>query len=1148
MAAATSSPSGFSYAQAAKGRSSAASASQAPPSKANSGTATPATTVTELPPSSNWADDVEASAAEKTAEAPKSVAEPNKGAQAKDSAVERAKLEDKAQQSASGTSSPVLSASAGTSTKDDASSNEPTNGGSETTWESKSQDSEPAWIVARKERQVTSQTTTDEQPKEGVGKKGKKSKESSVPPAPKPVLTEAAPPPVNIWAKRAEEAKAKVNAQQPAPKPAQVSTSVVAAHKENQRPPSRKKANSITGLPQQSSNPASEKPAPSKKFAEQQQKRPNEIRITGNKLSSEKTSSNGTSRASIPTHSSLPNISTGAPPSVRDEVSWPTPDTAQEKERRGSVGKDSKTSPEKPTEEATPSTKAHKKREWQSMVVTPNIIFETQGIRNRDARGGPSGERGSRGSVRGRGGFRGGGNGGPGRINSSNEDEGNTTGRGRAGTAGRDAMPPPNKHHRASSASSFRNQSSDARPERGPRGNSIAESRQYNKAAKNGDDRKPSWKEGQSPVARTVSPAKIDSTASRAQEGERHPESPSRRNSVGTQTENAAEQTDTTTRDPPVRMVPSDTRREARSFESFKENGFPSRGGKRGGRGRGGSRDFVNGHQASHPYTNGDFASVAAYNGVPASPSFQRGGHQLPFSQPGRGGWSRGSSRAPSIALESYYARGYGSPYGHQLPPVQAGFMPGMYDYNGYPVSAMPYPGAMMEQYLLDMVNTQIDYYFSIDNLLKDMFLRKHMDSQGFVFLDFIAGFNRIKGLTQDRDLLRVVCINNSNIEIRRGEDGKERLRKKEGWEQFLLPMDQRDPSAQNEGPKQLERPEGLAMYTAGQQLRGSLPPGAPGMPRFDRRSYDGGYPAMNGYTPSFTGYAAGPESGFGDANGEDARGRPAKSPIHNGIPPTSQPLYSTEADKDAEPDAFQDDQLQALTVIVKPMQRPGPHSAASRTFSNGSIDSRSIFGELEKKQDAPTTNGESLGNGAESTVGSPRKSLDAARSPSRAETETQIQWSKDLPSGLRDGVTGEAYTQLRYKALDQRANASTGNCPYDLDVLYQFWAHFLLRNFNSRMYNEFKYFANEDARERRNLTGLQNLLKFYDHALLSHSTIRDLVINDYLKLVNDEPQALEGAAFKQLRSAWRNGAMALKNRKKLADILEEPLKQRLET
>ncbi|OCK78937.1 hypothetical protein K432DRAFT_279072, partial [Lepidopterella palustris CBS 459.81] len=42
------------------------------------------------------------------------------------------------------------------------------------------------------------------------------------------------------------------------------------------------------------------------------------------------------------------------------------------------------------------------------------------------------------------------------------------------------------------------------------------------------------------------------------------------------------------------------------------------------------------------------------------------------------------------------------------------------------------------------------EYYFSVDNLCKDMFLRKRMDSKGFVLLSVIAEFNRIKQLTPD--------------------------------------------------------------------------------------------------------------------------------------------------------------------------------------------------------------------------------------------------------------------------------------------------------------------------------------------------------------------------------------------------------------
>lgn len=88
-----------------------------------------------------------------------------------------------------------------------------------------------------------------------------------------------------------------------------------------------------------------------------------------------------------------------------------------------------------------------------------------------------------------------------------------------------------------------------------------------------------------------------------------------------------------------------------------------------------------------------------------------------------------------------------------------------------------------------------------MDNLCKDIFLRKHMDSQGFVLLNFIASFKRIKTLTEDYDLLRHVARQLRNVEYVLSEDGLDRLRPREKWEQWVLVIDQRDPSAQNEGP-----------------------------------------------------------------------------------------------------------------------------------------------------------------------------------------------------------------------------------------------------------------------------------------------------------------------------------------------------------
>lgn len=84
------------------------------------------------------------------------------------------------------------------------------------------------------------------------------------------------------------------------------------------------------------------------------------------------------------------------------------------------------------------------------------------------------------------------------------------------------------------------------------------------------------------------------------------------------------------------------------------------------------------------------------------------------------------------------------------------------------------------------------------------------MDSQGFVALSFIAGFKRIKSLTEDFELLRHVGRQLRNVEYYVGGDGVDRVRSKDKWEQWVFPIDQRDPSAQNEGPPPPQTNENL--------------------------------------------------------------------------------------------------------------------------------------------------------------------------------------------------------------------------------------------------------------------------------------------------------------------------------------------------
>ncbi|KAF2447411.1 hypothetical protein P171DRAFT_224552 [Karstenula rhodostoma CBS 690.94] len=91
--------------------------------------------------------------------------------------------------------------------------------------------------------------------------------------------------------------------------------------------------------------------------------------------------------------------------------------------------------------------------------------------------------------------------------------------------------------------------------------------------------------------------------------------------------------------------------------------------------------------------------------------------------------------------------------------------------------------------------------------------------------------------------------------------------------------------------------------------------------------------------------------------------------------------------------------------------------------------------------------------------------------------------WVKDNDAPVDVAPPGcfhESYAVLRLKALYQRQQSAPGVCSYNTSVLYQFWSHFLVRNFNIRMYDEFHLFALEDSHNKLLEVGVSNLIKFY--------------------------------------------------------------------
>ncbi|CAJ0640168.1 8111_t:CDS:2 [Entrophospora sp. SA101] len=75
------------------------------------------------------------------------------------------------------------------------------------------------------------------------------------------------------------------------------------------------------------------------------------------------------------------------------------------------------------------------------------------------------------------------------------------------------------------------------------------------------------------------------------------------------------------------------------------------------------------------------------------------------------------------------------------------------------------------------------EYYFSIENLCKDIYLRNNMDSEGYVDISLLAGFNRVKALTLEEEIIREALLNSHIVEVK-----GDKVRKRDEWGFWLLP------------------------------------------------------------------------------------------------------------------------------------------------------------------------------------------------------------------------------------------------------------------------------------------------------------------------------------------------------------------------
>ena len=250
------------------------------------------------------------------------------------------------------------------------------------------------------------------------------------------------------------------------------------------------------------------------------------------------------------------------------------------------------------------------------------------------------------------------------------------------------------------------------------------------------------------------------------------------------------------------------------------------------------------------------------------------------------------------------------------------------------------------------------------------------MDSQGFVFLSVLTNFNRIKQLTSDIDLVRYVCLQAPSIELQTGADGFDRVRALDGWKQWVLSMGDREEDAKNEGPVQMHQPHVLQPQILeghhalgsrnGMSWRASFAAPSSRLDDSVFHTLDG---AVDDATPPFV-----QSLPHKVPNGEMTDAQITQTPLSAAVPDFAPglPLLNNHVLSQLEPqtpieNSFSDEQVESLMIVIRKPVTPAtpftpPSLASLRTFSNGSIDGRTISDELASyadRQSVSSTNGD---------------------------------------------------------------------------------------------------------------------------------------------------------------------------------------------
>ncbi|KAJ5939517.1 Winged helix-turn-helix transcription repressor DNA-binding [Penicillium verhagenii] len=716
----------------------------------------------------------------------------------------------------------------------------------------------------------------------------------------------------------------------------------------------------------------------------------------------------------------------GALPSVEDATSWPTPQVA--------TGEDKKKSEKSEKSEKSPVQRSHGKEKWMPVNYVPTAVFNTP--LPSAGRGGRKATRGGRDGGRGASHANGAATGekatqGQSAPNSGGKQVSAERGRNEAGTGRAASVPAQNRRsansdvttpegHKTQAAE--RNNNNNHRHQRAAEDAAVPNGKQVNgggDVARPQRDGKQFNRNNNNNEARNAKGGQlaVDSQAA-ARANERRFDSGSKS---------------------------ADVNREvgAGAFQDFHRDSRADRGGRGSNRGRGGAYSGFNGHNGHFNPGNNFVPKSFGYN------DRQRSQHGL----------ANGAQQGNRMPLRSPSMTANANPYG--VYPYQSD-VNNMYPYqqvNPGPMNAMPYQPYPETPSLVTMLSLQLEYYFSVDNMCKDMFLRKQMDSEGFVPLNVIANFKRVQSLTEDFDLLRQVSRQLRTVQHQIGEDGVDRLRPREKWAQWVL----------SDAPPAL--------------------------------------PAKNDENTPFNSHFDSPSNGFINPGSQQfvPNGTASYNPgtALSSTAPEFQPSGQNEVATVGPPqDFFCFPPLDGLEMD------PFSHMATQldKTFIDQPKSARGLDPKTEPyyPSELATQRAGDQGGSYESYHSHNILGTEIDQSP-------EVQNSKSFEWKRRHNYSERSRHRLArsYNEFQNQDFESSEHRPFNRNLAspagYQYMLDRLEKVFDEKMYNEFRRHALDDLLTRQNRYGFNCLLEFFRLSLTPDFPLHHIVLSDLIGLCHDE-------------------------------------------